>query len=112
NLQNLVDDDLEEQWRDEPKNLQKERGNHHLAENPAVAVHRGGEPTQIEDGGQAGERGAPAKQYQATRPGRGEVVAFDGPAARLERLLDEQLAVDHPAGDEEGARVGFGDRRQ
>ena len=46
--EHLVDDDLEEQRRDERKELQEERGDQHFAEQMAVFVDRAQEPGDVE----------------------------------------------------------------
>ena len=46
--EHLVDDDLEEQRRDERKELKEERGDQHLAEQMAVLVDRPQEPRNVE----------------------------------------------------------------
>ena len=46
--QHLVDHDLEEQWRDQRKQLEEERGGQHLAEQPPVFADRADEPGDIE----------------------------------------------------------------
>ena len=46
--QHLVDHHLEEQRRDEREELQEERGDQHLAEQPAILVDRAQEPGDVE----------------------------------------------------------------
>src|SRR6266853_6729926 len=46
--QHLVDDDLEEQRRDQRKQLQEERRQQHLAEQMPVFVDRAEEPADVE----------------------------------------------------------------
>src|SRR5215469_16956625 len=47
--QYLIDNNLEEQRRDEPEQLQEKRSDQYLADNAPVSPHRGNKPAQIKD---------------------------------------------------------------
>ncbi len=68
--QHLVDDDLEEQRRDERKELKEERGDQYLAKQTAIFVDRAQEPGDIEAARKIHQPGAPRHQNNATIPDR------------------------------------------
>src|SRR5262249_15170438 len=84
----------------------------HLTDNVPIALHRGGEPAQVEDVRQVGDRGAPTQQYKAARPRLLEFTAFEELASRLCRTLHQQLAVEKPRSNHELSAPVFGDRWQ
>jgi hypothetical protein len=53
--QHLVDDHLEKQWRNQREELQEERSDQHLAQQPAVFVDRAEEPGDVEAATEIGE---------------------------------------------------------
>src|SRR5208282_5379974 len=46
--QNLVDDDLEEEWRDESKKLDEQGRNQNMRQRPAISPNRRKEPAEAE----------------------------------------------------------------
>ena len=61
--QDLVDDDLREQRGEECEQLEKERGEQYLAQQPPVLQHRGNEPGDVE--GEILHPEAPRVSYRA-----------------------------------------------
>ena len=73
--QHLVDDDLEEQRRDQPEQLQEERRQQDLAEQAPVFVDRAEEPADVEAAADVRQSGAARHQDQSAVPDRQQFVA-------------------------------------
>ena len=102
--QNLVDDHLEEQRRDQSEHLQEERGDQHLAQQMPVFVDRPHEPGDVEAAGHLRQSGPARHQDQFAVPEREEfgLRHQDGPG-RLRRL-DQNLVLSRLGNDHETRR--------
>ena len=110
--EHLVDHDLEEERRDQREELEEERGQQHLAQEPAVLVHGAEEPGDVEAPGQIGELGPPGHQHQPAVPHRLELGARHQLRARLVGRLDQDLVLAGPAQQQEAAIAQDGDAGQ
>jgi hypothetical protein len=101
--QDLVDDDLEEQRRDQREQLEEERRHQHLAEHVAVLVQGAEKPGDVEAARQVQDALARRHQHKLTVPHGLELLARH--QARLWRLgrLDNCLVVPDLADDDETA---------
>ena len=72
--QHLVDDDLEEERSHEGEELQEERNEEHLAEQPAVLHHGRDEPGEIELALRTREHGTPGQEHEPSGPPRPELL--------------------------------------
>ena len=93
------------------KSCRKNEADQHLAEQPAVLVHRLQEPGDVEAPRQLAERGAPRHQHQAPGPARLEIGAAQNLRTAHGRL-DQHVVAGGLGEDDEGAVVAFRDRRQ
>ncbi len=66
--EHLVDDHLEEQRRDDGKDLKEERRDQHFAEKAAILVDCADKPADIEAPGEIGQGRAPGHQDDVTVP--------------------------------------------
>src|SRR6516165_9252426 len=73
--QHLVDDDLKEQRRHQPEELEEERGDQYLAERRPVLLDRAGKPADAEAPRRVAERGAAGQQDQPAVPALDEIAA-------------------------------------
>ena len=99
--EHLVDDDLEEQRRDEGKELKEERDDQHLAEEMAVLVDGPQEPRDVEAAREVRQFRSARHQDKAAIPNRLELSARHRFGSRRRRLLDEDLVLADLAEDEE-----------
>jgi hypothetical protein len=91
--QHLVDDDLEEHRRDQRKELEKERGDQHLAEQSAIFLDRAQEPGDIKPSPEVDQPGAPCHQDEAAIPRRFELGSRHQRRPLGIRRLDEDLVL-------------------
>ena len=110
--QHLVDHDLEEQRRDQRQDLEKQRGDQHLAEQAAVLDRGLDEPGDVEPPRQIGQAGAPGEQHEAPVPLGLELAAADDQRLTRERILDQRAAVGDLRKDEEAAVAPCRQRRK
>ena len=110
--EHLVDHDLEEERRDQREQLDEERGQQDLAQEPAVLVHGAEEPGDVEAPGQIGELGPPGHQHQPAVPHGLELGARHQLRARLVGHLDQDLVLAGPAQQQEAAIAQDGDAGQ
>jgi hypothetical protein len=73
--QDLVDDDLEEQRRDQAEELQEERRHQHLAQEAAILVDRAQEPGDVEAARDIHQAGATRHRDQPAVPDSDERLA-------------------------------------
>ena len=91
--QNLVDDDLEEQRRNQRKELEEERGDENLAEQIAVLVDGAEEPGDVEAAGKVQQAGATGHQHKTAVPDRLEFCARHEHGPRRQGILNENLVL-------------------
>jgi hypothetical protein len=101
--EDLVDDDLEEERRQQSKNLQEERGDQDVGQRLAIFLHRVDEPGHAEPPIRIGEGRAAGHQDQAAVPEFGEAVAGQQFGFERRGVLDEHLAFRHLADHEPAA---------
>src|SRR5215471_19016053 len=85
--QDLVDDDLKEQRRDQGKELQKERNDQHPGEDAAILVDGADKPGDIEAAGQIEQPGAAGQQHELAVPGPFELGLRHQNGTRRQRPL-------------------------
>ena len=102
--EHLVDDDLEEQRRDQRKQLKEERGDQHLAQQTAVFVHGAQEPGDVEAAREIDQAGAPRHQDECGRSTPLQARLGSSRGGR-QRVLDKDLAVVADLAEDEEAAV-------
>ena len=110
--QHLVDHHLEKQRRDQRKQLQEERSDQHLGQEPAIFVHRLQEPADVELAREVGERGPARHHQQFARPFRLEFAAVQELRPADRRVLHHHLVLAGLADNEKAAVLAPRDRRQ
>src|SRR5262245_45258633 len=101
--EDLVDDDLEKQRRDECEQLKKERRYQHVAEHATVLVNGAEKPGDVETARQVDETAAARHQHQLTVPYRLELGARHQGGTRRVRRLNDCPVLRHLAEDDEFA---------
>lgn len=89
--QHLVHHHLEEERCGEREELDEERGDQHLAEQPAVLHDRRDEPGEVEAGELGGRRGAGGDQHDGALPLRGEVRNATNLRTRIVGIYHKEL---------------------
>ena len=110
--EHLVDDDLEEQRRDQGKELQEERGDQHLAEQAAILVDGAQEPGDVEAARQVEQAGAARHQDEPAVPDRLELGPRHELGPRRQRMLDQRLVLADLAENQKAAVAQRGDPGQ
>ena len=110
--QNLVDDHLEEQRRDQSEHLQEERGDQHLAEQMPVFMDRPHEPGYVEAARHLRQSSPACHQDQFTVPECKEFSLRHQDGSRRIRGLDQDLVLTRFGNDHEPAVTQRRDRRQ
>ena len=110
--QHLVDDDLKEQRRHQPEELQEERGDQYLAERRPVLLDRADKPADAETPRRVAERSAAGQQDQPAGPALGEIGADQQLGPRRTRIEHQHLVFPDPAEHQPAPVLQRGERWQ
>ena len=91
--------------------LQEERDDEHLGEQPPVLHHRRDEPREVEPALRALERGTPGQEHEPPGPQRTELLDVEQ-AGRARALLHEHPCVGHPREHQESSVAKLRDGRK
>ena len=110
--QNLVDDHLEEQRRDQAKQLQKERCDQHLAQQMPVFANGPHEPSDVETAGNVRQSRPAGNQDQPAVPDRKKFSARHQSRPGCPRRLDQDFVLARFGDHHETAVTQGGDSGQ